>query len=453
MATVHFGRISGAAGFSRVVAIKRMNAVALPISELAASLADEARLTSRIRHTNVVPTLDVVNDGDELLLVMDYVEGETLSRLVRVAGPVPWRIACSIATGVLRGLHAAHEATSERGRPLHIIHRDVSPQNILVGIDGVARVADFGIAKATVRMQSTAHGTVKGKLAYLSPEQARGEKDQDRRVDVWATSVVLWEALTGERLFATGGMQEIAMNVLTGPIAAPSSKVGDIPAVLDEVVMKGLAREKAVRWTTAAEMADALERIGEVAPLGEVAEWVRTHAREALETRKQHLEDIDALSGVSVVTSAGRVRAASRAAEHETTASVQATPTAAASVPARPARTKRLAGIAVVAVLALTVGAWALMRSPEPAVREDRDSGAVAADTPPSLELPSAPSTGVAIGPDPNASASAAASSSAPASANKRRPPVRVGKGASSCDPPFTVDSAGIKIPRRECLH
>src|SRR5262249_50884483 len=160
------------------------------------------RLAARIRHPNVVPTLDVVALGAELFLVMEYVDGESLSRLFKTAfsrgDRVPTRIAASIAAEVLYGLHAAHEAHSENGEPLSIVHRDVSPHNVLVGRDGIARVVDFGVAKAAVRSQTTQDGNLKGKLSYSAPEQLLKET-VDRRVDVFAASVVLWEALTGTR--------------------------------------------------------------------------------------------------------------------------------------------------------------------------------------------------------------------------------------------------------------
>jgi len=175
MATVHVGRLLGAAGFSRVVAIKRLHRHFASDPEFVSMFVDEARLAARIRHPNVVPTLDVVRTEDELFLVMEYVSGEALSRLLRATRekgvPVTPRIAVTIGAGLLHGLHAAHTAKGERGEPLEIVHRDVSPQNVIVGTDGIARVLDFGVAKARVRLQTTREGQVKGKLAYMAPEQ------------------------------------------------------------------------------------------------------------------------------------------------------------------------------------------------------------------------------------------------------------------------------------------
>ena len=152
MATVHLGRLLGPSGFARRVAIKRLHPQFAADEEIASMFAEEARLSARIAHANVVAMLDVVSADKELLLVMDYVHGETLSRLLSHARkdgvPVPVPIVVTVLADVLHGLHAAHEATGEDGAPLRLVHRDVSPQNILVGTDGVARVVDFGIAKA-----------------------------------------------------------------------------------------------------------------------------------------------------------------------------------------------------------------------------------------------------------------------------------------------------------------
>src|SRR5262249_31938202 len=161
MAAVYLARMRGALGFARTVAIKRLHANIARDPEFVAMLLDEARLAARIQHPNVVSTLDVVSDGDELFLVMDYVSGEPLSQLVAGARP-PLGVASAIAFDMLNGLHAAHEAISERGEPLGIVHRDVSPQNLLVGVDGVARVADLGVAKAAARLTTTRDGRVKG---------------------------------------------------------------------------------------------------------------------------------------------------------------------------------------------------------------------------------------------------------------------------------------------------
>ncbi|MCU0690298.1 MAG: serine/threonine protein kinase [Polyangiaceae bacterium] len=203
MATVHVGRLLGAVGFSRTVAIKRLHAPFAKDPEFVAMFIDEARLAARVRHPNVVSIIDVVAMQGELFLVMDYVHGESVAKLIRAETKqgrrINPRVAAKVASDILAGLHAAHEATNERGEPLGIVHRDVSPQNVLIGTDGIARVIDFGVAKAAGRLQHSQGGRLKGKLAYMAPEQVAG-LDVDRRADVHASAAVLWELLTGRRL-------------------------------------------------------------------------------------------------------------------------------------------------------------------------------------------------------------------------------------------------------------
>src|SRR5258708_8509197 len=282
MATVHPGLFSGPAGFSRQVAVKRLRPQYAGDPQFVSMFLDEARLAARIHHPNVVSTLDVIQAEDELLLVMDLVEGVPLSRLlalgtpdVRGKHPAGWSIAivCSILIGVLHGLHAAHEVKNDDGVPLDLVHRDVSPQNILVGSDGVPRILDFGIAKAIGRLQGpTRLGEVKGKVHYLAPEQLSGRAT--RQSDIYAASVVLWEALTGARLFEGEHEAAVLNQVLRGPVAPPTELVPAIPHSLDEIVMKGLEKNPRKRFETAHEMALALTRAGHLAPARAIAAWV-----------------------------------------------------------------------------------------------------------------------------------------------------------------------------------
>jgi len=225
MATVHLARQRGAVGFARTVAVKRLRPQFAEDPDFVAMFLDEARLAARIHHPNVVTTLDVVATGGEVFLVMEYVQGESLSRLFRTAVEKEQRIdprfAATILASVLHGLHAAHEAVSEDGEALNIVHRDVSPQNILVGVDGVARVLDFGVAKAAIRTQATRDGQLKGKLSYMSPEQILGE-EVTRQADIYSASVVLWEALTMRRAFQFDNEGALMGAVLKGMEDRPS---------------------------------------------------------------------------------------------------------------------------------------------------------------------------------------------------------------------------------------
>jgi serine/threonine protein kinase len=278
MASVHLGSLLGEGGFTRLVAIKRLHEQYALDPEFAAMFLDEARLAARIRHPNVVPTLDVYSEEDELFLVMDYVEGASLGQVLRQARagkqPAPVSIAVAIVSGVLHGLHAAHETKGEDGRPLGVVHRDVSPQNVLVGVDGVARVVDFGVAKAVGRLQTTREGQVKGKSAYMAPEQLRC-REVDRRTDIYSAGVVLWETLTAERLFSADTEIGTMALVLEKSVDAPSSRAAGVSPALDDVVMKALQRDPASRFESADAMAEALERAVHPATARDVGLWLR----------------------------------------------------------------------------------------------------------------------------------------------------------------------------------
>ena len=295
MATVHYGRLLGPVGFARTVAIKRLHPQYASDPEFVSMFLDEARMCARIRHPNVVPTLDVVTTKGELFLVMEYVQGESLGYLMKVANKkgerIPWKVATSIMAGMLHGLHAAHDAKDEQGVPLELVHRDVSPQNVLVGSDGMARVLDFGIAKAAGRLHVTRENAVKGKLGYMAPEQMAAER-VTRQADVYAAAVVLWEALAGRRLFDGESEAIVLSRVIAGEVKPPSSLNPEVPKALDEVVMKGLSRDLDARHKTAKELAQAVERVG-VASLGEVGEWVDHTARPILEKRAARLAAVE----------------------------------------------------------------------------------------------------------------------------------------------------------------
>lgn len=296
MATVHYGRLIGQVGFSRTVAIKRMHPHYVKDPDFVSMLLDEARLVARIRHPNVVPVLDVVALEGELFLVMEYVLGETLSKLLRTSRradkrPTPG-MAASIIAGVMEGLHAAHEAVSEHGDPLGIVHRDVSPQNILVGADGVPRVLDFGIAKAAGRLQTTRDGQLKGKVPYMAPEQILGNL-LDRRTDIFSAGAVLWEALVGHRLFQADNDVALYRKVLEEEIQSPASLVEGLPPRLVAATMKALERDPSRRFQTAQDMAVALEQAVRVVSPREIGRWVDSVAAEAIHHRTLQIKEVE----------------------------------------------------------------------------------------------------------------------------------------------------------------
>jgi serine/threonine-protein kinase len=288
MATVHFGRLDGAGGFSRVVAIKRLLPHLVANREFTDMLLNEARLAARVRHPNVVATLDVVASKGDVLLVLDYVEGEALSTLCRAQAKekrdhVPIPIAVGIMQDVLHGLLAIHEATDEKGRALDLVHRDISPPNVLVGVDGVARVLDFGIAKALQHLDDSMIGRRTGKMGYMSPEQIRGER-LTQGSDVFSAGIVLWELLALRRLFPADQPEERVASILKGGYPRPSSLRPDLSPELDDAVMKALEASPDARFATIREFSEALESAPR-ATRREIGQWVSELAEVALADR------------------------------------------------------------------------------------------------------------------------------------------------------------------------
>ena len=263
MATVFLARLSGAGGFQRFVAIKRLHPHLAGDQEFVQMFLDEARLAARLHHPNVVPILEIGESPQGYYLVMEYVEGDTLARILarsaqagRMLAP---KVSMRVCVDTIVGLHVAHEMKDDDQQPLHIVHRDVSPQNILIGMDGSARITDFGVARATTRLSTTRTGQLKGKLAYMAPEQAKGA-EVDRRADVFAMGIVVWECLAQKRLFKGEGEADTLNRVLYEPIPSLKQANPDVPPPLEAVVMKALERDRDKRFADANEMGDALEK-------------------------------------------------------------------------------------------------------------------------------------------------------------------------------------------------
>jgi serine/threonine-protein kinase len=303
MATIHVARLVGADGFSRIVAAKRLHPQFAEDPEFVAMLRDEAHIASKVHHPNVVSVLDVVLSGDEAILVQEYVPGVPLHRLFRAAceqkAPIPTGVVSSLLAGVLAGLHAAHVTTDEQGKPLGIVHRDVSPQNVVVTADGVPRLLDFGIAKASLCVGVTRAGIRKGKVAYMAPEQIQVGQVSPAS-DVYACGVLLWEMLTLRRLHHRRSDREIVTAVLGGPAptitealesersSLPFGRWGELVRV-EPVVTRALATRAEDRFASAAEMLDALVRACPPETPMAVAAWVQDHGGEYLERQAQVL--------------------------------------------------------------------------------------------------------------------------------------------------------------------
>lgn len=490
MATVHFGRLHGAVGFSRTVAIKRLHKQYARDPEFVSMFLDEARLAARIRHPNVVPTLDVVATEGELFVVMEYVHGESLARLTRDEARqgrrIPPAVVAGILSGTLQGLHAAHEARDERGEPLSIVHRDVSPQNILVGSDGVARVLDFGVAKAAGRIHTTREGQIKGKLPYMAPEQLSANTSISRLVDVYAASVCLWEALTGQRLFVGESEAIVLGQVLLGVVEPPSRFAPGISPELDQVVLRGLSRNVHERFATAREMALALERAaGRVASTAEIADWIEQVAGAALGARHRTVAEIETLGestspeqmrdeissmrkavlpAPQMIPPAPSVPNASQVNRSLSESSAQSQ-LSAVSGAAWTTQRKRpsvllvvLSVLAACAVMAILIGVGVVIarRSAQSAAAA-APSPSIVALPPPIASPPAAPAPPKEVPPAPSTPATASASAEeasakpappAPPTAvvHKPRPPK-----PPAC-PPVTIGPNGEKIFHAECM-
>ncbi len=502
MATVHLGRLLGPVGFSRTVAIKRLQPQYAEDPEFVSMFLDEARLAARIRHPNVVPTLDVVSTQGELFLVMEYIQGDSLARLLRAAltrgERLPTAMMATLMVGVLNGLHAAHEAKNEQGEPLGLVHRDVSPHNIIVGIDGVARLLDFGVAKAVGRLQTTNDGKLKGKIAYMAPEQVRGTVT--RATDIYAASIVLWEALVGHRVFHGDSEAEIFAKVLEGRVESPSQHAAGIPPALDAAVMRGLALDPARRFPTAKEMARAVAESVNLVDTVAIGEWVESLAKSTLDTRSdlvatiesdsvsyKRLPSSDGEGMPTVMTPAPEIPIVADDALPTQLSSGSVSAMADAPPPARKrVRTATWIG-AGAGALALLVAAWAGSRG----VRTDSTgsatptssvtAAALPADaprggppeapvttasngvpsSPPAVSQAAAPSASAIAPPNPAASSATAAQVAVPpAQARGTEPsgtrktqaaPASTSRKSVNCNPPYYFEG-GVRVFKTECL-
>jgi serine/threonine-protein kinase len=344
--------------------------------------------------------------------------------------PIPMAIASAIVADMLRGLHAAHTATAEDGTPLRLVHRDVSPQNLLVGVDGVARVVDFGVAKAVGRGRTTRDGSVRGKLGYMAPEQLAGESVTPA-VDIYAAGVVLWELLTGERLFAGDVAEHVIERVMLGVVKPPSARRAEVPSSLDDVVLTSVDSDPSRRFRSAGDMAVALETA--IPPAGRVAvgEWVKEIAHDVLANRAARIVAIE-----SADAPAPSIR------------------------PRAPARRSAMLVAGVLTFVGVSFAVASVRPTPAPRVRDapasstDTDSSRTTpddrdpdrGDAPTADDPQSVGGTTAVPAVNPNASPGVR-HTPAP-----RRPVVGTGAPARGCDPPFRLETDGRKIYKRQCL-
>ena len=295
MARVWAARLHGQRGFQKLVAIKTILPHLAEEAEFERMFLDEARIASGVHHPNVCEIYELGEEKHTLYLVMEWVNGDSLARVLRASGKteaVDARVIARVVADACAGLHAAHELTDDDGRALGVVHRDLSPHNILLTADGTAKVADFGVAKALGQLhEATSAGQLKGKIAYMAPEQVTGAAI-DRRSDVFSLGCVLYEATTGQRPFRGDGDHQVMHAVLKGEFPAPTTLVRQYPQELERIVMRALSPQPILRYPTAERMRFALEEFlarGQLVTQSNVAQVVRARIGEPIDRRKERI--------------------------------------------------------------------------------------------------------------------------------------------------------------------
>ena len=404
MADVSLAIIEGPTGlgFSKLVVLKRLRPNLTEDAEFVAMLVDEARLAARLNHPNVVQTIEVGDVDDRYYIAMEHLEGQPLQRIQQRAARgnlVPAPIQYHVLAEVLGGLHHAHELTDYDGTPLEVVHRDVSPHNVFVTYDGVAKIVDFGIAKAEGRGIQTRTGVVKGKLTYMAPEQAMAF-GTDRRADVFSVGVMLWEVATGQRMWKGLQDTEILRRLITGKVPVSARAVNpDVPEPLDRICRRALAVDPEDRYGTALEFQQELdaylEESGQTATTRDVAKTVteiftaeRMRMRERIEAKLGELATGQPSSSLPVLSeplSASNPHLAMVHSQMSPSVSVASTGPARASPSAQKRRRRsKSSGTQLLIVASLLAGfAWATF-----ALRPPAGAGVAAVARLPSLTMP-----------------------------------------------------------------
>jgi serine/threonine protein kinase len=360
MGTVHVGRLRGAHGFDRLVAIKLLRSDPGGSGDLESFLA-EARVTARISHPNIVQTLELGEYDGRPFIVMELIQGVSLARLsqriLRAGERLEPRLLMWILSRVATGLHAAHEAA--------LIHRDVSPENVLISFEGRVYVADFGVAKFTEADKQTQSGVVKGKFAYMSPEQTEG-RELDRRSDLFALGIVMHESLTGERLFAGNSMADTIRRIWSIVPVDPAKGRRDVPAALGKLVLRCLEKDRDGRPATAGDVALELRRIlrseNAVVDEEDVGALVRHYFKGEPEKLKRRIDEaIRAASGDPTPSQSARLQIAPDALEPSPEGSVTASVSTAPSRSGPPLTPRRYAGAWLALGAAVVIGGGALV--------------------------------------------------------------------------------------------
>jgi serine/threonine protein kinase len=427
MATVDLARRIGE---QDLVAIKTVRPDELDDESAATTLRDEARVLAHIRHPNVVPLLDVFSDGGKLHLVMPFVRGSSLSELMiaisKADGVTPASVVSAIGQDMLAGLGAAHRARGTDGVPLHIVHRDVSPQNVMVSADGHALVLDFGIAKAQGRSaKTTRDGALKGKIAYMAPEQVHG-LEIDARGDLYAVGVILWEMLALDRLFAGANDADTLRRVLLAKVPSLATYRNDLPPGIDAFFARALAGSPNARFASAEEMSGALQLLLPRASPSDVAAFTSSFAR-----------------GAPVPVSVPTPVESHRSIDPLTLASNEAPP------PKKATRRGFAIAASVGLVVFLALAGFAARRThaegsaPSPEAQEAPTASATSVVPPPP------PPTAPLATPDPVTAPSAPGTHKV---GPKKAPSSIETPASKACHVPYTIDEHGRKKFRPECL-
>ncbi|HEY3499671.1 MAG TPA: serine/threonine-protein kinase [Polyangiaceae bacterium] len=501
-ASVHLAMVRGESGVSKLVVLKVLLPALAEEPFAVSSFLDEARLAAQLNHPNVVQTYEVGNFGDRHAIVMEYLEGQSLSRILAQAAlegrAMPFSMHLQVLIEALEGLHYAHELKGYNGSDLNIVHRDISPQNVFVTYDGHVKVLDFGIAKAASSSTHTATGTVKGKIAYMAPEQM-GADPVDRRADIYSLGCMLWATATGVKLWKDRPDVQVLRAVMVGEVPSPKKVNPRCPDDLEGIVMRALAHDPADRYPTARALQRDLERLAERCKpvkqreIGEFVSNLFAHTRAEIRTGIER--------GLASLTSADAITSISPASPTSSSFSRVLTPSSSAAVAVEVSETSRgrprlrrsvVAGVALVAASAAAfwLRTGRTLEPPQPVVAEQAVKAPAAAaaspiEAPPRLEpvvvpAPSPVPDAVAVVEaerddtklhsavsirhrDRSGGRAVAAPIAAPVAPAVPAPAQPVAQtsaelapgptaGNSPCPNPFFVDSNGIKRVRRECM-
>jgi eukaryotic-like serine/threonine-protein kinase len=407
MATVFLAVNRGESGFSKLVVVKVLKPHLAMESDVVTMFHDEARLSARLSHPNVVQTNEVGREDGHHMMVMEYLDGIALNqineRMRSRSQQLPLGMNLRMIHCALDGLHYAHELADYNGVPLGVVHRDVSPHNIFVTFDGQVKILDFGIAKLAHSNHETRAGTIKGKIRYMSPEQMRGDR-VDRRADIFAVGAILWEAATGSRLWKTRTDVEIMHQVIHDEIPTPRSVKPDVPEALDRIIRKALSKNREDRYATCVDLQADLEKfldsIGDKTSARDIARFVtgefddvRVERKRIIETQLKSATELG--SGYFRAVTKGEVEVptlpalpAYGSASHSILAHTASSP---------PKSTRRAIPILIALLtLAVTVAIFTIgARSPEPAAAAPSvfapPASATPSPSPPVVEVVEAP--------------------------------------------------------------